>query len=557
MAQFGSDVRISAYGRISTTGLTLQFSNVAAIDGRFDANDDAQVGAGNFDIYNAGISSQTLSLGDIASPSITASSGSGDVIGFYPGISNPELRVPTGYASNSLIQGVSIYTGRTLVSMNINKSPGYIEDFTLDNGETIRVLVGPMTFTIDINQVGNDVVFSTSGSLSLAGLTFDDSFSVGSGLIRPSDRIAVGRAPSRVQYSDDIVGAPTSLELGSTSDRFTPTTSSGGYISFNPSNNAIVVSRDYVPGDPLEGTSTFANTTYADLGITVAGGYTRDWTLTNGDIIRINVNPASPVSGGANGDPHFVRWGQDHHDTFHGGCDQNLVSTHKIKVFMRNVIRKNSYSFIEKIAILLGDHVLEIDPKHSLVDNVLLQDDTTFPLDVGLFENDHQTHPVTIHKLGKKEYKIEWGTGSHIDIKAKGIFMNVQVNGNEDDFADAVGLMGEYGTGQMLDHQGNPMTNMTAYGMEWQVKPDLGDPKLFSVDLAPQWPEPCHLPQDYNNNNGAAVERRNLRSDQALTTKAEQACQGAKDFDICVNDVLLTGEFGLAETFFKQEVNSL
>lgn len=104
--------------------------------------------------------------------------------------------------------------------------------------------------------------------------------------------------------------------------------------------------------------------------------------------------------------------------------------------------------------------------------------------------------------------------------------MNVEVDGSDLDFAHSVGMMGEFGTGEMLDRNGNPMvkdpkdidTMMTAYGMEWQVRPG-SDPQLFSKMRAPQWPEEkCRVPGA-----SAATKRRNLRSDLGFTAQAERA----------------------------------
>lgn len=108
------------------------------------------------------------------------------------------------------------------------------------------------------------------------------------------------------------------------------------------------------------------------------------------------------------------------------------------------------------------------------------------------------------------------------------------------DFSDAVGMMGRYGTGEMLDRQGNPMDDMDVYAMEWQVKGD--DQILFLDARAPQWPqEGCRMPK--------STERRNLREDSQLAKQAEKACSGVVDFEMCVSDIILTGDIELAEFF--------
>lgn len=201
-----------------------------------------------------------------------------------------------------------------------------------------------------------------------------------------------------------------------------------------------------------------------------------------------------------------------------------------VTVHTRNKMRRHTYSFIEQVAIRVGRNLLfEIDPKHFLINNMLMEDGKTkFPFQILSEERGNDKDPVvTIDKLEKKSYKIDWGTGSFVIVKAKGIFMNVEIDGTEADFGSSVGLMGKYGTGELLDRQGNPMSedDFIAYGMEWQVNDK--DPKLFTKAKGPQWPEKCMLP----NPEEVAVQRRNLRGDNDINKVAEKACAGALDFE--------------------------
>lgn len=271
--------------------------------------------------------------------------------------------------------------------------------------------------------------------------------------------------------------------------------------------------------------------------------------------------------GGANGDPHFIRWEHKHHDSFHGECDLVLVnaqsahSKYEVAVHLRTKIRKEEYSLIQAIGIAIGNHRIEIEDKKFKVNGKELDSSVKFPLTLTeevQNENGEARHPITIRKVAKKlarskkrkqEYTIDWGTGSHLFVTVMDIFLNVEVVGNLEDFGTSSGLMGEYGTGQMLDRQGNPMSlsNMTAYGMEWQVRPDE-DVVIFSTERAPQWPQRCRMPK-FNIDDVVA---RNLRGEagKKLREKAEKACAGADDVDNCIEDVVATGQEGLAETYF-------
>lgn len=218
--------------------------------------------------------------------------------------------------------------------------------------------------------------------------------------------------------------------------------------------------------------------------------------------------------------------------------------------------------FLSTTSIPVGSHKLLVDPKKFFVNGKQLTDETHFPFVVGAFDPSHDNNDamknktgisktmVTITKTGKKAYTIDWGTGSHVKINAKGIFMNVEVDGNGLDFKESAGLMGKYGTGEMVDRMGHAVDDMNAYGMEWQVKEN--DPVLFAEPRAPQWPQVCRMPTAAT----IAAEQRHLRANQGKKSLAETACAGAADFEMCVNDVLLTGEMKLADTYKEGAFNN-
>ena len=64
-------------------------------------------------------------------------------------------------------------------------------------------------------------------------------------------------------------------------------------------------------------------------------------------------------------------------------------------------------------------------------------DDTAFPLQVGSLQEGDKENVVTISRVGKKDYAISWNSLAHIEVKAKGIFMNVEVYGDVSDFGNA------------------------------------------------------------------------------------------------------------------------
>ena len=126
-------------------------------------------------------------------------------------------------------------------------------------------------------------------------------------------------------------------------------------------------------------------------------------------------------------------------------------------------------------------------------------------------------------------------------------FLTISVNGNAVDFGNAVGLMGEFHTGDMYSRHGQHMTSFEDFGFEWQVNHQTGDdPRLFRVSREPQLPyEKCRLPSLPR-----PSRRKLLRGDRALHEAARRACEahaGSTDFELCVEDVMITGDVGIAE----------
>jgi hypothetical protein len=252
----------------------------------------------------------------------------------------------------------------------------------------------------------------------------------------------------------------------------------------------------------------------------------------------------NPFHSGGSGDPHFLRWKQARRDSFHGECDLVLVSSpdfHQgqgLDVHLRTTIRDDWYSYIEAAAVRIGDYTLEFDQHHFMLDGVQYTDDS-LPLSFGEKE---------IYKISKVDnkhrvLKIDLNDKSSISVRATSMFMSVTLDGNNDDFATSVGMMGEYSTGDMYGRDGRLIEDMIEYGMEWQVQQN--DPKLFVETRAPQWPEAkCRMPTL------TAPSRRNLRAQNTvLMQQAKEACANVIDFDLCVDDVLGTGEPGLADSF--------
>ncbi len=157
------------------------------------------------------------------------------------------------------------------------------------------VTTGNASVIINMNQVGSDVVATTTGSLQLSGLTFL--------LAAPSQASAVnpltgtllvgGGANTIVDVYSGMLGPGPPIGSGTTT--IFANSGSGGLVGFsNQYANWLAVPNGYTSGTPFTADSTWAkwnNATIASLGLTSGSTYT--WTWGSGataDSLTLNVN---------------------------------------------------------------------------------------------------------------------------------------------------------------------------------------------------------------------------------------------------------------------------
>jgi hypothetical protein len=251
------------------------------------------------------------------------------------------------------------------------------------------------------------------------------------------------------------------------------------------------------------------------------------------------------TTGGGGGDPHFQRWGLER-DSFHGECD--LVMVHSddfhnkagFDLHARTTMH-SYYSYIESAAFRVGDYTVEIERDQFFINGVQ-HTKTDLPLTFG--GDFKYTIAQTVDTETVETFKVDLHEDSSIEFKFYLHYLNINVDGVNKDFMDSVGLLGEYGTGDMYSRDGALMTNFEEYSFEWQVNPE--DNQLFRTARAPQLPyEQCRMPTHDR------PARRHLRADRRLFEQAQVACaaQQGNDFDLCVDDVMMTGDVGIAEAW--------
>jgi len=135
-----------------------------------------------------------------------------------------------------------------------------------------------------LQERGNDVVLTASGTLNLTALTIDPELRAVTGLNPngfPIGPTAVAGPPAGLggPFRDAYHGAINGPEsFGSGSFSF-PTGGSGGPAGIGTSTGfgaAVLVPLDYQSGETLTGSSTFANSTLKSLGVRT-GTYTWTW----------------------------------------------------------------------------------------------------------------------------------------------------------------------------------------------------------------------------------------------------------------------------------------
>jgi len=206
------------------------------------------------------------------------------------------------------------------------------------------------------------------------------------------------------------------------------------------------------------------------------------------------------------------------------------------------------WSYIKNVAVRIGDDILEVEgavlggrEKHYWT-NLEYQGELK---EVGGF-------PVTgvCSSSFKCDYVIDLSSkyqNQSILIRTFKEFVKVEfLNSSALSFGDAVGMLGNYHTGQTLGRDGATVINdFTELGNEWQILPS--DEMLFHDISPPQFPNKCIEPEDPRG------ERRRRLGEMAISEgQAEKACAHLRDVldrKDCVYDVLATQDISMTAAY--------
>jgi len=144
--------------------------------------------------------------------------------------------------------------------------------------------------TININQVGSDVVATGSGSLDITDLNSNGGATSYPGIIPNQAVIEEGPSVGATAYYRAVTG-PTSFGTLSTPSQ--PSVASGDEFGISGSNNTLVVPFGYVTGTTLSASDTYSGQTISSLGLT-PGTYTWTWgTGAHADSLTVQIGPAT------------------------------------------------------------------------------------------------------------------------------------------------------------------------------------------------------------------------------------------------------------------------
>lgn len=223
--------------------------------------------------------------------------------------------------------------------------------------------------------------------------------------------------------------------------------------------------------------------------------------------------------------------------------EEETKTTHSTTIsisqrFRRLAILRYDYSFIEAAAIRIGDDVLEVNSWGTHTFNGVQQ--ATLPTTMAWFplaykQEDAKKHLFTI--------TLDSSRGEVIKISTFKDMVSVAIsNPSSANFDECLGMMGEFGTGNLLARDGASIVeDHNLFGQDWQVM-DSED-QLFASARIPQYPQACIAPT-------SSKKERRLGETLVSMEAAEVACahyeEGEKK-DMCVFDVIATNDLEAAE----------
>jgi hypothetical protein len=140
------------------------------------------------------------------------------------------------------------------------------------------------SFTITLEQEGNDVVATGSGTMDLTGITYTGTDNVASFI--DASAAVIGTGPT-VPADDTYIGLSGPISFGSGGSIFA-STDSGDSVAINASVREFFVPFGYVSNSELSSSATWDDTNLTDLDVT-PGSYVWTWGTNNENSFTLDV----------------------------------------------------------------------------------------------------------------------------------------------------------------------------------------------------------------------------------------------------------------------------
>lgn len=248
--------------------------------------------------------------------------------------------------------------------------------------------------------------------------------------------------------------------------------------------------------------------------------------------------------GSGSGDPHFKTWTGEKFD-YHGECDLVLVDNptfnngQGLKVHIRTT-RVKYFSYIERIAIQIGDDILEFanDAENFVLNGLAAEPNKKFhKTKIGgyIVRRDLKALSIRLSNATDGSYHNHHIAKIDLLVRSNGFPAVIVDAGNSNVFQGSLGLLGDWETGSKLGRDGETVfevdrANAEHFALEWQVRDT--EPMLFKESRFPQFPTKCTPPSKIM---GARLGRSHMEKE------AERACANFKgDKEDCIFDCIAT-----------------
>ena len=236
-----------------------------------------------------------------------------------------------------------------------------------------------------------------------------------------------------------------------------------------------------------------------------------------------------------------MTWGGEYFDFMGSACDVVLAKSQSFGNSLGLAVHtrlkaRYEYSFIESAAVQIGDAVVEVSGYGAyVIDGV---SNAELPMKLAdrylITKEEKNQHDIT--------FTIHVNDHERILVKAFKDLVSVRFDGAEnEDFADVVGLMGDFKTGQRFSRDRTQiMLDDNAFGQEWQVQPGV-DPELFLTKPEREG-QGCMIPS-------IVEEGRRHLGESISVEAATKACKdrGTKGaVSACIYDVIAFGDLEAA-----------